>query len=136
MQKTTTFLMFVGDQCGKAEEAMKFYISLFQGSEIKKIEYWKEGEPGGKEGLVKHAIFTIAGQEYMASENTLEHTFTFTPSMSIYVNCKDGAEIDHLFQELSKGGKVMMPLGDYGFSKKFGWIADKYGVSWQLNLPK
>lgn len=134
MQKTATFLMFVGEQCGKAEEAIKFYTSLFKKSEIKHIEYWKNDEPGGKEGLVKHATFTIDGLEYMASENTLEHGFNFTPSLSIYVNCEDENELESLFQKLSDGGNVMMPLGDYGFSKKFGWTSDKYGVSWQLNL--
>jgi predicted 3-demethylubiquinone-9 3-methyltransferase (glyoxalase superfamily) len=134
MQKTTTFLMFVGDQFGKAEEAINYYVSLFPDSEIKNIEKWKTVEPGGQEGLVKHALFTISGQEYMASENAMDHKFTFTPSMSIYVNCEDEDEINKLFAELSAGGQVMMPLDNYGFSKKFGWTADKYGVSWQLTL--
>jgi predicted 3-demethylubiquinone-9 3-methyltransferase (glyoxalase superfamily) len=127
--------MFVGEQCGKAKEAITFYTSLFKNSEIKHIDYWKNGEPGGKEGLVKHATFTLDGLEYMASENTLEHPFTFTPSISIYVNCEDENELDSLFETLSKGGGVMMPLNNYGFSKKFGWVADRFGVSWQLNLP-
>lgn len=134
MQKISTFLMFVGEQCGKAEEAIKFYTSLFKNSEIKNIDYWKADEPGGKEGLVKHATFTLSGLEYMASENTFEHGFTFTPAVSIYVNCEDENEIESLFQKLSDGGGVMMPLDNYGFSKKFGWVSDKYGVSWQLNL--
>lgn len=134
MQKTTTFLMFVRDKCGKAEEAIRFYTSLFKNSEIKSITYFKAGEPGGKEGLVKHAVFTLAEQEYMASENTFEHGFSFTPSISIFVNCENEDEINTLFTKLSEGGGIMMPLDDYGFSKKFGWIADKYGVSWQLNL--
>src|SRR5271169_1580480 len=98
MQKTTTFLMFVGEQCGKAEEAIKLYISLFTNSEIKHIERFKAGDPGGKEGLVKHATFTISGQEYMASENSMEHKFTFTPSISIYVNCQSETEIDSLYR--------------------------------------
>ena len=126
--------MFVGEQCGKAEEAIKFYTSLFKDSEIKHIDYWKADEPGGKEGLIKHATFTLNGLEYMASENTFEHGFTFTPSISIYVNCEDENELKTLFQKLSDGGSVMMPLDNYGFSKKFGWLAGKYGVSWQLNL--
>ncbi len=134
MQKTATFLMFVGEQCGKAEEAMKFYTSLFKNSGIKHIDYWKVNEPGGKDGLVKHAIFMLNGLEYMMSENTFEHKFTFTPSMSIYVSCDDENEVDSLFKKLSEGGSVMMPPDNYGFSKKFGWLADRYGVSWQLNL--
>lgn len=126
--------MFVGEQCGKAEEAMKFYTSLFKNSEVKHIEYWKKDEPGGKEGLVKQATFTLNGLEYMVSENTMDHQFGFTPSISIYVNCEDENELTSLFQKLSEGGVVMMPLDNYGFSKKFGWTSDKYGVSWQLNL--
>lgn len=134
MQKTTTFLMFVGDQCGKAEEAIKFYISLFKNSEVKNIDYWNGDEPGGKKGLVKQATFTIDGIEYMASENTMDHAFSFTPSISIFVNCEDENELNSLFEKLSNGGKIMMPVNNYGFSKKFGWTSDKYGVSWQLNL--
>src|SRR5258708_39838422 len=134
MQKTTNFLMFVGDKCGKAGEAIKFYTSLFKNSEIKNIEYFKAGEPGGKEGAVKHAVFTLAGQEYMAIDSPMEHKFSFTPSISIFVSCESEEEIDMLYQRLSEGGGVMMPLGHYGFSKKFDWLADKYVVSWQLNL--
>jgi predicted 3-demethylubiquinone-9 3-methyltransferase (glyoxalase superfamily) len=134
MQKTTTSLMFVGDNCGKAEEAIRFYTSLFKNSEIKSINYWSDGEPGGEEGLVKLALFTLSGQEYMASENTGKHNFSFTPSISIFVNCESEEEINYLFNKLSEGGIVMMPPDDYGFSKKFAFIQDKYGVSWQLNI--
>lgn len=61
--------------------------------------------------------------------------FTFTPSMSIFVDCENEAESNQAFQQLSEGGKVLMPLDNYGFSKKFGWVSDRFGVSWQLNLP-
>jgi predicted 3-demethylubiquinone-9 3-methyltransferase (glyoxalase superfamily) len=134
MQKTITFLMFVGEQCGKAQEAIELYTSVFPGSELKEVEYFKAGEPGGNEGDVKQAIFTLAGQEYRAMDSAMGHQFTFTPSISIFVNCETEAEIDRLFSLLSEGGAVMMPLNDYAFSKKFAWIADRYGVSWQLNL--
>lgn len=134
MNKTATFMMFVGDQCGKAEEAIMLYTSLFKNSEVKNISYFKEGEPGGREGLVKHAIFTLAGQEYMANDSPMAHEFTFTPAISIFVDCDNEEEIDHLFKKLSEKGAIMMELGDYGFSRKFGWTADRYGVSWQLNL--
>lgn len=126
--------MFVGAQCGKAEEAIGFYTSLFNNSKVISLEKWKVNEPGGKEGLIKQATFTLAGQEYMASENTMEHQFTFTPAVSIYVQCENEDEQIRLFTELSNGGQVMMPLDDYGFSTMFGWTSDKYGVSWQLDL--
>ncbi|MCW3085699.1 MAG: hypothetical protein JWP12_3065 [Bacteroidetes bacterium] len=134
MQKTTTFLMFTGAQYGKAAEAIAFYISLFKNSGIKSIQHFKAGEAGGKEGDVKLATFTLDGQEYMAIDSPPVHQFTFTPAISIYVNCENEEEINSLFQQLSTNGNVLMPLNNYGFSKKFGWLADTYGVSWQLNL--
>jgi predicted 3-demethylubiquinone-9 3-methyltransferase (glyoxalase superfamily) len=133
MQKTTTFLMFVGEQCGKAEEAINFYISLFKDSAIQSIEHYKANEPGGKEGTVKLASFTLAGQTYMAIDSAGGHKFSFTPAISIYVNCESEEETENLYNSFTDGGSVLMPLGDYGFSKKFGWVADRYGVSWQLN---
>ena len=134
MQKTITFLMFVGEQFGKAEEAIKFYTSLFKNSKVKSIERFNTGDPQGKEGTVKHALFTIDGLEYMAIDSPLEHKFSFTPSISIYVKCENENEIKTLFDKLSVNGQVFMPLNKYPFSEKFGWLADKYGVSWQLNL--
>jgi predicted 3-demethylubiquinone-9 3-methyltransferase (glyoxalase superfamily) len=134
IQKNATFLMFAGDQCGRAEEAIKFYTSLFRQSEVKKIEYFKAGEPGGKEGTIKHALFSLAGQEYMAIDSALGHSFSFSPSISIYVSCENEEEINRLFKSLLEGGSAMMPLNAYGFSKRFGWVTDKYGISWQLNL--
>jgi len=71
----------------------------------------------------------------MAIDSYVQHQFTFTPSMSLYVTCDTHQEIDTLYQTLSEGGQVMMPLDAYGFSPKFAWIADRFGVSWQLNLP-
>ena len=126
--------MFVGDHCGKAEAAINYYVSLFPNSEIKTMEKWQSGEPGGEADLVKRASFVLAGQEYMASENRMDHQFSFTPAISIFVNCETEVELNQLFEKLSDGGQVMMPVDNYGFSTKFGWTADRYGVSWQLNL--
>jgi predicted 3-demethylubiquinone-9 3-methyltransferase (glyoxalase superfamily) len=132
-QKLTTFLMFVGEQHGKAEEAMNFYVSLFKDSRITKIERYGAGEPE-PEGTVKHATFVLDGQQFMAIDSGQEHAFTFTPAISIFVDCESEAEIDGLFGQLSDGGMVLMPLDNYGFSASFGWVADRFGVSWQLNL--
>lgn len=127
--------MFVGDQCGKAEEAINFYVSLFPNSQVESMQKWQAGEQGGVEGMVKQAVFTLADTQYMASENPMDHKFSFTPAVSIFVTCQTGEELQDLFTKLSDGGSIMMPLGDYGFGKQFGWVADKYGMSWQLNLP-
>lgn len=134
MQKAKTFLMFVGEQCGKAEEAMKLYTSLIPNSEIKNIVKWNEGEPMSVAGQVKTALFTLAGTEYMASENTVPHPFTFTPAISIFIECTSEDELRRIHKELSKNGKELMPVDNYGFSKLFTWIEDRYGVTWQLNL--
>lgn len=128
-QKITTFLMFEG----KAEEAMNFYTSLFNQSEIVSISRYDENGPG-KEGTVIHATFTLNGQEFMCIDSYVKHDFTFTPAMSLYVTCDTEEEIETVFNKLAQDGKVLMPLGSYPFSKKFGWLNDKYGVSWQLTL--
>lgn len=128
-QKITTFFMFDG----KAEEAMRFYTSLFANSEIKSLIHYDQNGPG-KEGSVMHAVFTLNGVDYMAIDSAVKHEFTFTPSTSLYIRCETESEIDRLFAELSKDGAVFMKLGDYGFSKKFGWLLDRFGLSWQLTL--
>ncbi|KEK22410.1 VOC family protein [Bacillus gaemokensis] len=128
-QKITTFLMFDGN----AEEAMTLYTSLFDQSEVVSISRYN-ANGSGKEGTVMHATFTLNGQEFMCIDSNVKHEFTFTPSISLYVNCDTEEEIEVVFNKLSEGGEVLMPLASYPFSKKFGWLNDKYGVSWQLNL--
>ncbi|PEX82036.1 VOC family protein [Bacillus cereus] len=130
-QKITTFLMFEG----KAEEAMNFYTSLFNQSEIVSISRYDENGPG-KEGTVIHATFTLNGQEFMCIDSFVKHDFTFTPAMSLYVTCETEEEIETVFNKLAQDGAILMPLGSYPFSKKFGWLNDKYGVSWQLTLAE
>jgi predicted 3-demethylubiquinone-9 3-methyltransferase (glyoxalase superfamily) len=127
-REVTTFLMFEG----KAEEAMTFYVALFGGS-VTAMEKYGPGGPG-KEGSVKKADFTIAGHKLACIDSPIPHAFTFTPSISLFVECQDEGEFDRVFAALSAGGAVMMPPGNYGFSSKFTWLSDRFGVSWQLNL--
>ena len=130
MQKFTTFLMFTG----QAEAAMKLYTSLFKPSEILNVTRYGPGEAGA-EGTIQHATFALNGQEFMCIDsNADEHAFTFTPSISLYVRCESEEEIDRVFAALSAGGQILMPLDQYPFSRKFGWLADRFGVSWQLSL--
>lgn len=131
MQKFTTFLMFDG----RAEEAMRLYIALFRHSEILSITRYKANEAGA-EGTVQHATFTLDGQEFMCIDSSAQHAFTFTPSMSLYVRCDIEEEIDRAFAQLSQDGQILMPLDRYPFSEKFGWVSDRFGVSWQLNLER
>ena len=130
MQQIKTFLMFEGG----AEQAMTFYLSLFEDAEVvSMVKYGADGP--GPEGSVMGAVFQLAGQQFMCSDSYQHHGFTFTPSVSLFVDCADEAELDRLYGALVEGGGALMPLADYGFSKKFGWVNDRYGVSWQLNLP-
>jgi predicted 3-demethylubiquinone-9 3-methyltransferase (glyoxalase superfamily) len=123
------FLMFQGN----AEEAMNFYVSLFPGGEALDVVRYGPGEAGA-EGTIMRATFSIGSQTIMCIDSPVKHDFTFTPAFSLFVDCQSEAEIQHLFSELVTGGVVLMPLGEYGFSRRFGWINDRYGVSWQLNL--
>lgn len=120
-QKIFPFLMFVGEQHGKAEEAINFYVSQFKNSSIVRIERYNAGE-GGTEGTVKHAIFSLNGQGFMAMESNGEHPFTFTPAISFFVNCETQEEVDALWEKLSEGGEKDV----------CGWLKDRYGVSWQI----
>lgn len=131
-QKITPYLWF--DH--QAEEAINFYTSLFNDSRIVAInrypEGFEEGPMAGMAGKVIHAVFELAGYQFMAIDGG--PLFKFTPAISFFVNCETEAEIDGLWAALSDGGEVAMPLQAYPFSPKFGWVQDKYGLSWQLNL--
>ena len=125
------FLMFQGND---AEAAMNFYVSLFPGAEIIEVVRYGPGEAGA-EGSVHRATFSIAGQTVMCIDSPVKHAFSFTPAFSFFIDCSSEEEQRRVFAGLSEGGNVLMPLGDYGFSRQFAWVSDRYGVSWQLNLP-
>ena len=120
-QKIAPCLLFVGDQNGKAEEAMRFYTSVFKNSSIDQIERYQAGE-GDTEGNVKHGKFNLDGQTFIAMDSGLDHHFTFTPATSFYVNCTNQDEVDHFWEQLSKGGE----------KGQCGWLTDAFGISWQI----
>ena len=124
-----TFLMFQGE----AEAALDLYRSLFRDAVVLSMEKYGPGDSGA-EGSVKLATFSLNAQEFMCIDSPVDHGFSFSPSMSLYVDCESEEEIDRVFEALSDGGSVLMPLDAYPFSEKFGWVADRIGVSWQLNL--
>ncbi|MDE5051635.1 VOC family protein [Niallia taxi] len=130
MTKITPFLMFQGN----AEEAIRFYTTIIEDSSIKNVIRYGKDE-AGEEGSVMQAVFTLKNQEFMCIDSNIAHDFGFTPSFSIYVECETEEQIDHYYQAFVSGGQELMALGDYSFSRKFGWIIDKYGVSWQFTLP-
>lgn len=126
-----TFFMFEG----QAEEAMKFYTSIFDNSEITSItRYGAEGP--GPEGSVVQATFTLNGQPFMCIDSYVSHDFTFTPSISLFVTCDTEEQLDRAYEKLSEDGGILMPLGEYPFSKKFAWVRDRFGVTWQLSIAQ
>jgi predicted 3-demethylubiquinone-9 3-methyltransferase (glyoxalase superfamily) len=129
MSRVRPFLLF---QDAQAEEAMNFYVSLIPGSEITELMRYPEGTPTA--GTVMKAAFTVAGQSVLCTDSIGKHAFTFTPSVSFFLECDSEEEIVRLTGALAEGGMVMMPLDNYGFSRKFAFVADRFGVSWQLNL--
>lgn len=128
--KVSTFLMFQGS----AAQALDLYAGALADFRLTRMETYGPGEDGA-EGTVKRAEFSIAGQNFICFDSPPVHAFTFTPAISIFLDCDTDAELDRLYGALSAGGEVLMPLDTYPFSRKFAWIADRFGVSWQLNLP-
>ncbi|HZR57364.1 MAG TPA: VOC family protein [Terriglobales bacterium] len=118
MQKITTFLWFDNN----AEEAANFYVSIFKNSKILNIARYGEGGPRPK-GSVMIVTFQIEGQEFIALNGGPQ--YTFTPAISLFVNCETQAEVDELWRKLTAGGKEV----------QCGWLQDKYGLSWQI-VPK
>jgi predicted 3-demethylubiquinone-9 3-methyltransferase (glyoxalase superfamily) len=120
-QRITPCLMFVGEQNGKAEEAMNFYVSLFKNSTVDRVERYVAGEPN-VEGAVKHGVFSLSGQKFIAMDGGKDHPFTFTEAQSFVVDCKAQEEVDEFWAKLSEGGQ----------ESQCAWLKDKYGLSWQI----
>jgi predicted 3-demethylubiquinone-9 3-methyltransferase (glyoxalase superfamily) len=121
-------------QGGSAQAALDLYIATFPDSRLVRVERYAEGDPGPA-GTIKVGVFILCGREFMCSDSPVKHNFSFTPSSSTFVDFDSIAELDRAFRVLSEGGGVLMPLDNYAFSQRFGWVNDRFGVSWQLNLP-
>jgi predicted 3-demethylubiquinone-9 3-methyltransferase (glyoxalase superfamily) len=124
-QKIIPTLMYVGDVCGRAEEAVNFYASVFRKAKVGDILRYGKGEEPDKEGTIKHAAFTLEGQEFAAMDSAHEHKFTFNEAISFLVRCKTQREIDHYWDKLVAGGDPKAQV--------CGWLKDKFGVSWQVS---
>ena len=125
-----TFLTFQG---GVATAALELYRTVFDDFELIDIDHYGPGD-SGPEGPVKVAKFRLANSEFSCTDSPIDHAWGFTPAVSLWIDCDGVAELERLFDRLSYGGYVLMPLDDYGFSTRFGWVADPHGVTWQLNL--
>jgi predicted 3-demethylubiquinone-9 3-methyltransferase (glyoxalase superfamily) len=120
-QGITPFLMFVGKQHGRAEEALRFYTTTFKNSDVVGILRYGAGETE-PEGTVKHAQFRLNGEVFMAMDSAMAHPFTFNEAISFVVNCETQKEVDYFWEKLSEGGE----------KSRCGWLKDKFGVSWQV----
>ncbi len=121
-QKITPTLMFVGQVCGRAEEAITLYTSIFANSEIGHVMRYGAGEAPDKEGTIRHAGFSLLGQQFAAMDSAHKHEFSFNEAISLMVTCDTQAEIDHCFEKLSA-----VPAAE-----QCGWLKDAFGVSWQI----
>jgi predicted 3-demethylubiquinone-9 3-methyltransferase (glyoxalase superfamily) len=129
MKKITPFFWF--DR--QAEEASEFYTSLFENSKTGQVtRYTDEGKDvhGMSAGTVMTIGFTLAGQPFAALNGGPR--FTFNPAISFFVICETENEIERLWNDLGKNGQIMMPLDKYDWSEKYGWIQDRFGISWQV----
>ena len=121
-QPITPTLLFVGDVCGKAEEAMRFYTSVFKDANMRDITRYGAGDTPEVEGTVMYGEFTLQGQVFVAMDSAQMHDFTFTEAISLLVRCEDQAEVDYFWDALSAVPEA----------EACGWLKDKYGVSWQI----
>ena len=115
-------LMFVGSICGKAEDAIRFYTSVFRDGKIGDILRYGKGEGPDKEGTIKHASFTLEGYEFAAMDSALPHAFAFNEAISFMRMCDTQKEIDDYWEKLSADPQA----------EQCGWLKDKYGLSWQI----
>jgi len=129
IQRITPVFMFVQNVCGKAEEAIQMYASVFKNaprahgiSEVRNITRYNKGELPDKEGTARYADFSLAGMKMGAMDSALAHDFNFNEAISFIVNCETQEEIDYYWGKLSADPK----------SEQCGWLKDKYGVSWQI----
>jgi len=120
-QRIIPTLMFVGDNNGKAEEAINFYTSIFHDAFIGNIYRYGEEDPE-EEGNIMHATFTLEGLKFATMDSAREHDFTFNEAISFIVHCKNQEEVDYYWDKLSAVPEA----------EQCGWLKDKFGVSWQI----
>jgi len=121
-QTITPTLMFVGTVCGKTEEAINFYASVFHNTKVGNLLRYTAGEEPNKEGTIKHAEFTLENIEFAAIDSAYDHKFSFNEAISFVVHCDTQKEIDYYWEKLSAVPEA----------EQCGWLKDKFGVSWQI----
>jgi predicted 3-demethylubiquinone-9 3-methyltransferase (glyoxalase superfamily) len=121
-QIITPTLMFVGDQCGRGEEAITFYASVFHDVKVGHILRYDKNESPDKEGSIKHASISLEGGNIAVMDSARAHGFAFNEAISFMVHCNSQEEIDYFWANLSADKKA----------EQCGWLKDKFGLSWQI----
>ena len=121
-QKITPAIMFVGSVCGKAEDAINYWTSVFPEANVDFLQHYGKGEEPDQEGTLKYGGFSLFGQEFRAMDSAYEHQFMFNEAISFIVNCDTQQEIDYYWGKLSAVPEA----------EQCGWLKDKYGISWQV----
>ena len=121
-QKITPMFLFVGDVCGKAEEAVNFYTTVFEGAEVGDISRYGPGQEPDKEGTVQFVEFSLEGQRFAAMDSAHDHKFSFNEAISLIVYCDTQDQIDYFWERMSAVPE----------SEQCGWLKDRFGVSWQI----
>jgi predicted 3-demethylubiquinone-9 3-methyltransferase (glyoxalase superfamily) len=117
---------------GNAEEAMRHYEKALPALVIEEITRHADGDMAGK---ILTATARLGAHELMFHDSPPVHAFSFTPSISLFVDLTGAQDFDEAVRILADGGQFLMPPDNYGFSRRFAWVQDKFGVSWQINLP-
>nr|MBP9700456.1 VOC family protein [Candidatus Woesebacteria bacterium] len=121
-QRIIPTMMFVGENCGKAEEAVNFYTSVFHESSIGDSMRYQKGEEPDKEGTIKHMQFVLEGFRFAIMDSAHEHQFALNEAVSLIIHCQSQEEIDYYWEKLSANPE----------SEQCGWLKDKFGLSWQV----
>jgi predicted 3-demethylubiquinone-9 3-methyltransferase (glyoxalase superfamily) len=121
-QKIVPQFMFVGDVCGKAEEAIKLYTSVFPNSQTGDVMRYGAGADPDDVNSVQFAAFTLDGYHLAAMDSALEHNFSFNEAVSLIVSCEGQDEIDYYWERMSAVPEA----------EQCGWLKDRFGVSWQI----
>lgn len=129
MSNVSNFVMFQGD----AQQAIDLYSELFAGFQVQQLLHFDERDGGPRR--IKQATIDFDRHNLVFIDSPVSHDFSFTPAVSLHVNLATEAELERIFARLAEGGEVLMPIDDYGFSARFGWLNDRFGLSWQLNVP-
>ncbi len=121
-QKVFPSLMFTRDACGRAEEALRFYTSLFEDSSVGTLSRYGPGQAPDREGTLSYGAFRLGGQWFSVMDSAHPHQFSFTEGVSLVLTCENQREIDRFWSRLTEGGS----------ESQCGWLKDRFGVSWQV----